>query len=58
MSIDYCTKRLQKRVCERYQIISKEEQERKTDNVSMNSIEISLKIKNIGWLSKEKNIIK
>ena len=45
--------RLQKRACERYQNLSKEER-KKSDSMIMNEIKISLKMKNMGWFSTEK----
>ena len=45
--------RLQKRACERYQNLSKEER-KKSDSMIVNEIKISLKMKNMGWFSTEK----
>ena len=45
-------KKLQKRARERYQGLSKEEKKR--DNMGMNNVKLSLKIKNKGWWSIEK----
>ena len=49
--------RLQKKASERYQNLSKEEQE-ESDNMVMNVTKISQKMKKINWLNIEKNIIK
>ena len=49
--------RLQKKASERYQNLSKEEQE-ESNNMVMNVTKISQKMKKINWLNIEKNIIK
>ena len=48
--------RLQKKACEKYQNLSKEEKEKK-DNIVVNVTKISQKMKKTNWLSIEKNII-
>ena len=48
--------RLQKKACEKYQNLSKEEKEKK-DNIVVNVTKISQKMKKTNWSSIEKNII-
>ena len=49
--------RLQKRVCERYQNLFKEEKGKQSDNEVVNVTKISHKMKSKSLLSIEKNII-
>ena len=46
-----------KKACERHQNLSKEEKE-ESDKMVANDMKISLKMKNKGWLSIEKIIMK
>ena len=49
--------RLQKKARERYQSLSKEEKEKKSNNTVMNNTKIYEKMKNKSLLSIEKNIV-
>ena len=48
---------MKKKACKRYQNFSRDEKEKKSNNMAVNLTKISQKMKNISWLSIEKNTI-